>query len=47
MSNVRSGMSYTGARNLKELVDKAEFVLQTSSSIIESGPHIYANGGKS
>ena len=45
MSNVRSGMSYSGARNLKELKDKAQFVLQTSASSVESGPHIYQSGG--
>lgn len=45
MSNVRSGMSYSGARNLQELRDKARFVLQTSASSVESGPHIYRNGG--
>ena len=47
MSNVRSGMSYSGARSLEELRHKAELVLQTSASSIESGPHIYRNGGKS
>ena len=47
MSNVRSGMSYSGARNLKELKNKAQFVLQSAASTIESGPHIYKNGGRS
>lgn len=46
MSNVRSGMSYSGARNLKELREKSEFVFQSSASTIESGPHIYHNGGQ-
>tara|TARA_Y100000310_G_C20326949_1_gene643441 strand:- start:45 stop:719 length:675 start_codon:yes stop_codon:yes gene_type:complete len=44
MSNVRSGMSYSGARSLEEFRNKAKFVLQTSSASIESGPHIYRNG---
>lgn len=47
MSNVRSGMSYSGARNLKEFREKAQFVLQSSASTVESGPHIYRNGGRS
>ena len=47
MSNVRSGMSYSGARNLEDFREKAQFVLQTSASSIESGPHIYRSGGRS
>ena len=47
MSNVRSGMSYSGARSLKEFKEKAQLVLQTSASSVESGPHIYRNGGRS
>jgi IMP dehydrogenase len=41
MSNVRSGMSYSGASNLKELQDYAQFVKQTASSHTEGNPHIY------
>jgi IMP dehydrogenase len=37
---IRSGLSYTGARNLKQLRKKAEFIKQTSSSRAESGTHI-------
>ena len=40
MSNVRSGMSYSGARNLLELRE-AIFVQQTQSSHFEGQPHIY------
>ena len=47
MSNVRSGMSYSGARSLKEFKEKAQLVLQTPASSVESGPHIYRNGGRS
>lgn len=47
MSNVRSGMSYSGARSLQEFKEKAQLVLQTSASSVESGPHIYRNGGRS
>ena len=47
MSNVRSGMSYSGARSLKEFKEKAQLVRQTSASSVESGPHIYRNGGRS
>ena len=41
MSNVRSGMSYSGARSLEELKDAAVFARQTSSSNVEGNPHIY------
>ena len=41
MSNVRSGMSYSGASNLNELQNYAQFVKQTVSSHIEGNPHIY------
>ena len=41
MSNVRSGMSYSGARTLNELKRHAVFKRQTSSSNIEGNPHIF------
>tara|TARA_B000000557_G_scaffold64825_1_gene51028 strand:- start:873 stop:1535 length:663 start_codon:yes stop_codon:yes gene_type:complete len=41
MSNVRSGMSYSGVRSLKELRQDAIAVIQTSSSHTEGNPHIY------
>ena len=41
MSNVRSGMSYSGARTLEELKDTAEMVIQTSASSAEGKPHIF------
>lgn len=41
MSNVRSGMSYSGARSLEELRDAAIFARQTSSSNVEGNAHIY------
>tara|TARA_B100001123_G_scaffold427741_1_gene543710 strand:- start:419 stop:1435 length:1017 start_codon:yes stop_codon:yes gene_type:complete len=37
---IRSGFSYTGARNLKELQAKAQFVEQTTSGLSESRTHI-------
>ena len=37
---VRSGFSYTGARNLLELQTKAVFTRQTAAGIRESGTHI-------
>ena len=37
---IRSGFSYTGARNLKELQVKAQFVEQTTSGLSESRTHI-------
>lgn len=41
MSNVRSGMSYSGASNLKELYEKAVFRRQTTSSHAEGNAHIF------
>lgn len=41
MSNVRSGMSYSGANTLKELIENAVFRRQTSSSHVEGNPHIF------
>ncbi len=40
MQNVRSGLSYTGARNITQLQAKAEFITQTAASQIESSTHI-------
>jgi len=37
---IRSGLSYSGARNIDELQSTAEFVVQTSSGLVESGTHI-------
>jgi IMP dehydrogenase len=36
---IRSGLSYTGARNLRELRTKSKFLEQTQSSQAESSPH--------
>lgn len=41
MSNVRSGMSYSGVRSLEELRKEAIAVVQTSSSHAEGNPHIF------
>ena len=41
MSNVRSGMSYSGARSLNELKENAIAVIQSSSSHVEGNPHIF------
>ena len=38
--NVRSGLSYSGARNKEEFRQKAQFILQTQGSQAESGTHI-------
>lgn len=40
--NIKSGLSYTGATNLKELRAKAKFVKQTTSGLSESRTHILA-----
>ena len=36
---VRSGFSYCGAKNIKELWEKAEFIQITQNALIESNPH--------
>jgi len=41
MSNVRSGMSYSGANSLQELKELSVFRRQTNSSHVEGNPHIY------
>ena len=38
--NIKSGLSYTGARSLKELRAKARFIKQTSAGLSESRTHI-------
>ena len=37
---IRSGLSYTGAKNLTELGNKASFIRQTSAGQVESSTHI-------
>tara|TARA_R110000787_G_scaffold131270_1_gene243209 strand:- start:516 stop:1538 length:1023 start_codon:yes stop_codon:yes gene_type:complete len=37
---IRSGFSYSGARNLRELQAKAKFLIQTTSGLSESRTHI-------
>ncbi len=39
LGGVKSGFSYCGAKNIKELWRKAEFIQITQSSLIESKPH--------
>tara|TARA_B100000212_G_scaffold342354_1_gene329034 strand:+ start:1674 stop:2732 length:1059 start_codon:yes stop_codon:yes gene_type:complete len=41
MSNVRSGMSYSGVTSLEELREASVAVMQTSSSNSEGNPHIF------
>jgi len=38
--NIRSGLSYSGARTIEEFQAKARFIRQTSASMVESGTHI-------
>ncbi len=45
MSNVRSGMSYSGARSLKELREGSIAMLQSNSSHLEGNPHIFKSQG--
>jgi len=37
---IRSGLSYTGARSIKELQNRADFILQSSAAQLESSTHI-------
>ena len=39
-NGIRSGLSYSGARNLKDLRENAQFVRQTESGLAESNTHI-------
>ncbi len=40
MAGVRSGMSYSGARDLHELQEVAEFIEVSPSAVIENGAHV-------
>ena len=42
---IKSGLSYTGARNLEELRRKVEWARQTSAGTHESGTHIFSQSG--
>ena len=44
LQNVRSGLSYSGARNITQLQAKSEFIAQSSASQIESNTHILRRG---
>ncbi|MDO8621328.1 MAG: IMP dehydrogenase [Candidatus Levybacteria bacterium] len=48
LGGIRSGMSYVGAINIKELWKKARFIRITQASLIESHPHdiLITNPGK-
>ena len=43
-TGIRSGFSYTGAKNIAELQSKANFIMQTSAGAVESSTHIKNNG---
>ena len=40
LQNVRSGLSYSGARNITQLQAKAEFITQSGAAQVESSTHI-------
>ena len=40
LQNIRSGLSYSGARNITQLQAKAEFIVQSAASQVESSTHI-------
>ena len=39
-NNIKSGLSYSGARTIEELRKKCEFIIQTTAGQIESSTHI-------
>ena len=39
-NGIRSGLSYSGAKNIHDLHAQSEFILQTSAGQAESGTHI-------
>lgn len=43
--NIRSGLSYSGAKDIDELRAKAKFIKQTAAAQIESSPHILIKNG--
>jgi len=43
---IKSGFSYSGARNLSELRRKVEWARQTSAGTLESGTHIFNQKGR-
>lgn len=43
--NIRSGLSYSGAKDLVELRAKAKFIKQSSAAQVESSPHILIRHG--
>ncbi len=48
LGGIKSGMYYTGAKNIRELWQKAKFIQITQASLTESHPHsiLVTNGGK-
>ncbi len=46
IGNIASGFSYSGARNMQQLRDKAQFVLQSSAGMNESFTHILHRNAK-
>ena len=39
MGGLRSGMGYTGSRNIKELMNNSKFMKITPATLIENHPH--------
>ena len=39
VGGLRAGMGYVGAKNIKELKEKSEFVIITHAGVRESHPH--------
>ncbi|KGO22927.1 hypothetical protein Q757_08840, partial [Oenococcus alcoholitolerans] len=39
LGGLRSGMGYTGAKTINDLIEKARFVQITNAGLVESHPH--------
>jgi IMP dehydrogenase len=46
VGGIKSGLSYSGARNIREFQAKSRFVVQTPASQTESGTHISLKAGR-
>jgi len=44
--NIRSGLSYSGSRNLRDFRARAKFIRQSSSGLSESNTHILLTHGR-
>ncbi len=43
-AGIRSGLSYSGSKNIREFQAKSEFVIQSGAGIVESNTHVLSKG---